>query len=839
MGGYFVWQFWSGPKFLVTLFWNVEKMLFKAFSVSLMVQTFFSHWHRDAVEYRGGFGDIGLAFAWNGISRIIGLLVRSIVLLLWLITSILIAIAIPLICIFFITWPLLTIGSLYIGFRDGSWPHILAACASMLIIAWVYERTRTGHTVGANIAKEAHSYADLFRILKKHPQAQEFFGRCMISQEDIDTIMAELEGSGIGWDAFKQSIQNQNILDVCIAVCSNSALKRILQKYQLRNEDIVFMQWWLQARADEELQAKRWWSEERLTRVSGVGLSWAAGYTPFIDAWSHIPRGDLWDVSFGHEEEVRSLINSLARRSQSNVLLVGQAGTGRLGVIRRAAQEIGTSSAHIALNNQRLVYIHIGELLGLGSSVPEQLHIISRALLEMERAGNIIAVLDGVSSVLGGMGDGQLNASDILLPFLQSSLVRTVIIMSDEEYDERIAKNEELAHLFDVVRVQSLSEDATLHLLALAVRAWEAEGNIIIPYQTLRETIERTSAILPNIPYPERAFDVMEEALASVRGELRRGDTHVLIPEDVTAVISRKMGFDIGALTENAGKNLLGLEDVIHERVVNQSEAVRAVAHAMIRARAGVRNTKKPIGTFLFLGPTGVGKTETAKALAYAHFGSSEYLVRLDMQQFQDIDALLPQLTSLIEAHPFAVLLLDEFEKASREVQQLFLTVFDEGYVKDAHGRSYACTHMIVIATSNAGSEYIRSNVLADGTLPQGFNQKLAEHVLSENVFTPELINRFDGVITFTPLSPHHIREVARRMLAALNMRLDEQHGVGIEITEELIDYLVSVGFDPEFGARPMARAIQDTVEYAVSEAILKGSLVAGQSMLIDPRQFA
>lgn len=145
---------------------------------------------------------------------------------------------------------------------------------------------------------------------------------------------------------------------------------------------------------------------------------------------------------------------------------------------------------------------------------------------------------------------------------------------------------------------------------------------------------------------------------------------------------------------------------------------------------------------------------------------------------------------------------------------------------------------MIIIATSNAGSEFIRSNVLADGTLPQGFNQKLTEHVLSENIFTPELVNRFDGVITFTPLSPNHIREVARRMLAALNMRLDEQSGVGVQITDELIDYLVSVGFDPEFGARPMARAIQDTVEYAVSEAILKGSLVAGQSMVIDPRQF-
>ncbi len=838
MGGYFIWQFWSAPIFLIQFFWNVERMLFKTFSVQLMVQTLFSHWHRDAVEYRGGFGDIGLAFAWNIISRVIGLLVRTVVLLVWCITSIVITAAIPLLCIFFIAWPFLTIGALYIGFRDGSWAHIIVACASMLILVWIYERTKQGHTMGPNIAKEAHSFVEFTRLLKKHHQAQEFFGRCMIPHEDINTIIAELEGRGVSWDAFKHSIENQDVLGVCAILCMHPVSTQILQQYQLRTEDIEFVAWWLKERAEEDAQAKRWWSKDNLLNTGGVGLSWAAGYTPFIDAWSHIPRGDLWDVSYGHEEEVRSLINSLARRSQSNVLVVGQAGTGRLGVIRKAAQEIETSSANMALNNQRVVYIHIGELLGLGSSVPEQLHIISRALMEMERAGNIIAVLDGVSSMLGGMGDGQLNASDILLPFLQSATVRTVIILSDEEYDERIAKNEEIAHLFDVVRVKPLSEDVTLHILALAVRAWESEGNITIPYQTIREVIDRTSTILPNIPYPERAFDVMEEALADVRGALRRGDMHTLLPEEITAIVSRKVGFDIGTVTDNAEKNLLGLEDLIHERVVNQSEAVRAVTHAMIRARADVRNTKKPIGTFLFLGPTGVGKTETAKALAYAHFGSSEYLVRLDMQQFQDNDTLLPQLTSLIEAHPFAVLLLDEFEKASRQVQQLFLTVFDEGYVRDAHGRTYACTHMIIIATSNAGAEFIRNNVMADGTLPQGFSQKLTEHILSENIFTPELVNRFDGVITFTPLSPKHIREVARRMLHALNMRLDEQRGVGVQITDELIDYLVSVGFDPEFGARPMVRAIQDTVEFAVSEAILKGALVAGQSMVINPRQF-
>lgn len=838
MGGYFAWQFWNGPKFLAQFFWNVERMLFKMFSIPLMVQTLFSHWHRDAVEYRGGFGDIALAFAWNGISRVIGLIVRLSVIVLWASVSILVAIAMLILCVGFFVWPLIAGYLVWFAFQLSSWNVLLGSIANILAIAWVYERTKPHRIPGPQLATELHSFEELSNKLKKYPSAQQFFARCMIPLSEIDTIISELQATGITWDAFASTITNQDVLRICVTICTNPALRQLVQRFKLREEDIAFVSWWLRECEQEDMQARRWWAEENLLNISGVGLSWAAGYTPFIDAWSHIPQGDLWDVSYGHEEEVKALINSLARRSQSNVLLVGQAGTGRLGVVRRAAQEIATASANPALKNQRVVYIHVGELLSLGSTTPEQLHVIARALVEMERAGNIVAVLDGVSSVLGGMGEGQLNATDILLPFLESSTVRTVIILSDEEYDERLAKNEEISHLFDVVRVKPLSDDATLHLLALAVRVWESDGNLTIPYPTLREVIDRTSTILPNIPYPERAFDVMEEALAEARGQHRRGRVHIVLPEEVTQIISRKVGFDIGALTDAAGANLLGLEDLIHERVVNQSEAVRAVAHAMIRARAGVRNTKRPIGTFLFLGPTGVGKTETAKALAHAHFGSSDYLVRLDMQQFQDIDALLPQFTSLIEAHPFAVLLLDEFEKASRQVQQLFLTVFDEGYVRDAHGRTYACTHMIIIATSNAGAEFIRSNVMADGALPQGFSQKLTEHILSENIFTPELVNRFDGVITFTPLSAHHIREVARRMLTALNMRLDEANGVGIQITDELVDYLVSIGFDPEFGARPMTRAIQDTVEFAVSEAILKGTLVAGQSMVIDPRQF-
>ncbi|MBI3250467.1 MAG: ATP-dependent Clp protease ATP-binding subunit [Candidatus Andersenbacteria bacterium] len=682
--------------------------------------------------------------------------------------------------------------------------------------------------------------------------AQMVLKRLQLSAEEVvaeitTAVLPNYSWDDMGKDAAISAQSSQysyiSATDALAAFLLHPQMHMFLRRRQLQEEDIRFAVWWEEARRAWHHQRLRWWSEENLLDFTGIGISWAAGFTPLVDQFSRPPRGSAWDIGAAHPKQVDLLINSLARRRQSNVLLVGQPGVGRIGVIKEVMRRIAAGTAHPALESQRVLYVHVSQLISGGNSRPQQIAIVSRALNEMERAGNVIVVLDGLSGALGG-GEGVANITDVLVPFFSSPTVRVVAVMSLDDYHQRLAGNSELEHLFEIVEVPPLSEERTLKLLALMVEQWEKKSGVFLPYRTLEEIVKSTASILPHIPFPEKAFDVLEEVVVEAEGS----KTVTILPEDVDAVITRKTGIDFGKVRQEEAGRLLSLADQIHRRVVNQHEGVEAVSRAMIRARAGVRSGKHPIGTFLFLGPTGVGKTETAKALAEAYFGAESYLQRLDMSEFQGSDAIerligtvgrpIGRLTGLVAEHPFSVILLDEFEKASVAVQELFLPLLDEGYITDARGRKYSFVHSIIIATSNAGAELIRTSVTDDGTFPPDFDTRLREHILQKGIFLPELLNRFDGVVTFVPLSAQHIREVAIRMMTSLNARLDAQHGITIAVTDELINYLAATGYDPEFGARPMKRLIQDKVEYWIAQQLIAGRVEGGQQLTVPVSQF-
>jgi ATP-dependent Clp protease ATP-binding subunit ClpC len=702
--------------------------------------------------------------------------------------------------------------------------------------------------------KSGHESAlpDVMAVLMKQHAVKDMMQRFELDEQDVTEAIAANVFPHLTMQQLAHTVVSQtaarnrehiHAIDIFGVFLLHPNLHVFIRSQGLQEQDISFGIWWQHVMRDGRLQKHRWWDPDNLLSFTGVGMSWASGYTPFVDSFIRIPRGNVWDIPYGRGEQVDQLTNTLARSRQSNVLLVGQPGVGRLGVVKEMARRVQAGKAHPVLQGQRVAYIHIGQLVALGTSGAEQLSVISRALDEMEGAGNIIAVLDGLGSVLGEAGEERVNVTDILMPFFSSSTIRVVVIMSNDEYHLRIKTNQSLLHFFEVVHVPPLSSAMTLELLALTAPEWERELRVVVSYKTLREIVNNTASILPYIPFPEKAFDILEEAIVEAQGQNRK----TIAPEDINRLISHKIGIDVGRIQASEQQYLLDLENIIHKRVVNQKRGVAAVARAMVRARAGVRNQNRPIGTFLFLGPTGVEKTETAKALAGAYFGSEAYMQRLDMTEFQGEDGVARligsaqqntgRLTSLIGDHPFCVLLLDEFEKADRLVKQLFLPVFDEGYIRDARGQLHSFNHTIIIATSNAGAEFIRSSITAEGDLPDDFDEKLRDHVLEQDVFRPEELNRFDGVITFTPLTQDHIKEVAELMLRKLNKRLDAEHGITVMITDELLTFLVEVGYDPQFGARPMARAIQDTVEYAVAEHIVRGAAVPGQQITLHPPQ--
>ncbi|MEX1997478.1 MAG: AAA family ATPase [Candidatus Andersenbacteria bacterium] len=686
-------------------------------------------------------------------------------------------------------------------------------------------------------------------VLQTTP-ARAFLARLQLPTAATLQALQEVVMPSLSWPMFSAGMLNvahelsapQVMIEHAIAtLLLQRPLQPFLRSHDLETSDIVFVTHWLTSLRLSRAAHKRWWDPANLLRFTGLGLSWTSGFTPFVDQFSHFPRGNLWDqIIVGREQYVDQLLTTLARQRQSNVLLVGQPGVGRLGVVKEMARRVRASTAHPALNGQRVVYIHIGEILAQGTSSAMQLAIVSRVLAELEHAGNVIAVIDGLGSILAEEGEVRLNLTEVLLPFFSSLAVRVVVIISSEEYHLRLKTNEELIHFFEVINMEAISAAAALQVLAFATPLLEKETGLTLPYKTLRAITEGTEAILPHIPFPERAFDILEEVVVVVQAQ----KAQIIEPQHIDTLISRKVGVPIGEIRATERQHLLSLESLMHQRVVNQQRAVATVARAMIRARAGVRSKERPIGSFLFLGPTGVGKTETAKTLAAAYFGSEDYLLRLDMSEFQtenSIENLLGgsrhnvgRLTSLISDRPFSVLLLDEFEKAHQSIQQLFLQVFDEGRLTDARGQTVSFKHAIIIATSNAGAELIRRAVKA-GPLPENFDEQLREHILQQQIFRPELLNRFDGVVTFTPLSPDHLREIAMRMLRKLNKRLDAEHGLTVNVTAELVDYLLEQGYDPEFGARPMARAIQDSIEYAVAQKIIEGTTRPGQKLSLSP----
>jgi len=462
-------------------------------------------------------------------------------------------------------------------------------------------------------------------------------------------------------------------------------------------------------------------------------------------------------------------------------------------------------------------------------------------LRESERAGSIIFVIPNMSAFLEAGNSYGVSVLTILAPFLSSSKMQIVGISNTDEYERRLEPLGDIKKQFEKVIVKPVDEDTLVEILKSEVTHLEKQLGVMISYPAVSEAVIASKRYFIDRPLVDTVTDVLVESVAKVK----KDGKHSVFKEDILSVVGSKTGIPTGKVGAKEKDKLLNLETLLKERIVGQDDAVRVVSDAIRRARSGIGNPLKPTGSFLFLGPTGVGKTEMAKVLGEVFFGEVSKLIRLDMSEYNSADSLnrligsfesnTPgTLVTLLRENPYGVLLLDEFEKTAPKVLDLFLQVIDEGVFSDMHGEKVSARNVIIVATSNAGSDIIFEYLKSNKNLAS-LREPIIDEIISKGIFKPELLNRFDGVVLFHPLTDADLRQVALRLLRLLANRLKEK-GITLKMSDSLVNYLVKKGTDPKFGARPLNRAIQETVEQMIAKKMISGEVSSGSVVEITDK---
>ena len=569
---------------------------------------------------------------------------------------------------------------------------------------------------------------------------------------------------------------------------------------------------------------------------SGLDRAMTAVATPFLNNFSEdltwrAKTGQL-DTTVSRDKEIDEIFRAVEGGGE-NVILVGEAGVGKRSVIEGLAERMIAEDVPKRLKDKRLVRLSASSLLS-GATSSEAIERLIIAMREAARAGNVILFIHHIHELVGvstgGGGSSALDLADALSEELKRGRVLLLATTTPEFY-ARLISGSALGGLFAKVDIKEMDANQAIRVLESKVGLTEYKHHVFFAYEAIAKAVELAGRYLRDICLPGSALEVMHEAAAQVRG--KRGGESLVTGEDVAKVVSDKTGVPVASVTADESRKLLNLEAEMKNRVVGQDEAVGLVANALRRARANVRAGNRPIANFLFLGPTGVGKTELAKTMAAVYFGGEERMIRLDMSEYQDRTSayrLIGEpghrgtgiLTEAVRRQPFSLLLLDEIEKADKDVLNLFLQVMEDGRLTDSSGRTVSFDDIILIATSNAGTAYVQEQLQA-GLSSEAIRERLIRGEMKQ-YFRPEFLNRFDGIVLFKSLSFENVKKIAGLMLKRLVKELEEK-GIELLIKDEALDFLAGVGFDPEFGARPLRRAIQERVENKLAELLLSGAL--------------
>lgn len=678
----------------------------------------------------------------------------------------------------------------------------------------------------------------LWKTLQDEPTAQFMCNHLLIHAPGVDAVVAsDQQAMDTIWQQaieLAQQYQEQELHGGILAtaiILQTPGIMTDLTAVKIGKEDVLATLEWLQRELELTRRPKPYFG--------GLGRDWATGFTPVLEQFGqNISHGIEASGGLLPHRSHPDLLDGIAHNlAQGNaVALVGYDGTGKSSLVEGLAQHLLEGKTP-GLQYYQVVNLNASVIVSNSGTQLERLMLTLFG--EAIMAGNIILFLDD-AHLFFGSGVGAFDMGQVLQPVLKNRNLKLIAAFTPGDWQDLRNTHSSLAESFASITVNEPTPEATMQVIQDVAVTLEHRHHLLISYEAIREAYRLSGQYMQEQSYPGKALQLLEQVFPYANHQ-------VVTAASVQQAVEKTRGVRVSAAAAPEADMLLHLEDRIHERMINQTRAVTVVSSALRRGRAGVSNPKRPVGSFLFLGPTGVGKTELARSLAAVYFGDEQQMIRLDMSEYQrpeDVTRLLStggsqeqSLIASIRQQPFAVVLFDEIEKAHPNILNLFLQMLDEGQLTDEQGRPASFRSSIIIATSNAGAVDITQQVKAGGNL-EAFERPLLDKLIQGGQFKPELVNRFDEVVLFRPLTEEELAQVAQVMLSDVNRTLAAQH-IAVQLTPEALKQIVHAGYDPEFGARPMRRIIQKTVENAVAVKILQGQAAPGSTITLDVQDLA
>ncbi len=562
-----------------------------------------------------------------------------------------------------------------------------------------------------------------------------------------------------------------------------------------------------------------------------------------VDLTMRARNGHL-DPVFGRDKEINRVIQILSRRNKNNPIIVGEPGVGKTAVVEGLAQRIVDGQVPDFLKAKSIFSLNVNSLVS-GTRYRGELEDKIKNVLSLIQGKDVILFIDEMHTIVtAGSSEGGLNIGNILKPVLASGTLSTIGATTISEYRKYIEKDTALERRFMTVNVEETTVPATVSILKGLKEKFESHHNLTISDEALRAAAELSARYISDRFLPDKAIDILDEACSKKRNLYGGGQDNQLNKSDIQDVIVEMTGIPLQNLTETESERLINMEKALAERVVGQDEALKAIAKAIRRSRSGLKDPTRPVGSFIFLGPTGVGKTETAKALSEFLFGEESALIRLDMSEYMEKNSSSRligappgyvgydeggYLTEAVRRKPYSVILLDEIEKAHEEVFNMLLQVLDDGRLTDSKGRTVDFKNTIIIMTSNLGTEELKSRkAVGFGAMDSEKSKDEEKNVQFEalkRAMRPEFINRIDNIIVFNKLNKENIKSIAYLLIERVGDVLRAERNIELNVTDDVLEYLTDISYDEQYGARPLKRVVETALEDKLSDDIIRNDL--------------